>query len=92
MNEQVQAPKVACEWNDKGEDKTRETLTAFWMPNHCKNIHGGCFCNSLAEHPEHLLVAERGRDALCGEASCIFQSPVEPTRVSGSPWKAGRGP
>ena len=63
MNEQVRAPKVACERNDKGENKTRETLTASWTLKHGKNIHGGRFCNSLAEHPEDLLVAELSAEA-----------------------------
>ncbi len=61
----------------------RETLTAVWTLEHGKYVHGARFCDRLAEHPEHLLVAESGCDALCGEARRVVQPELEPARASG---------
>ena len=53
------------------------------MLKHGKYIHGDCFCDRLAKHPEHLLAAERRRDAVCGEARCIVHHKLEPGRYAG---------
>ena len=60
---------------------TYRRLDAQSLQKHSRRLLLQC----LAEDPEHLLIAERGRDALSGEASCRVQFPVEPTRAAGTP-------
>ena len=54
-----------------------------WMLKYGIYIHGDCLCDRLSENEEHLLVAERGRGALCEEARCEIQPKLEPAHSAG---------
>ena len=53
------------------------------MLKHSKYVDGACFCDSLYEYQEYLLVAERGPGTLCEEARRVLQPELEPALSAG---------
>jgi len=58
-------------------------LTAVWALEHGKDVHGARLGDRLAEQPQQLLIAERGRSALRDEPGRVVQPEFESARAAG---------
>ena len=63
--------------------RVRPPLTAVWTLEHGKDVHGARLGDRLAEQPQQLLIAERGRGALRDEPGRVVQPELEPARATG---------
>ena len=70
----------------RGSERDRRMalpLTAVWALEHGKDVHGARLGDRLAEQPQQLLIAERGRSALRDEPGRVVQPEFESARAAG---------